>query len=51
MRFSIVLAVFILGAIVVSAINSAFGEHAVVIFGLLGLWGVMAFFKHVLNAN
>lgn len=51
MKFSIVLAVIIVGALAASAINSAFGEHSVIVFGLLGIWGVLAFFKHVMNAN
>lgn len=49
MRLSIVLAVIIVGAFCVSFIQSVFGEHSAVVFGLLGLWGVMLFFKHVMN--
>jgi hypothetical protein len=51
MRFSIVLAFIIVGALMVLAINSAFGEHSVIVFGLLGIWAVLAFFKHVVNVN
>lgn len=49
MRFSIVLAVALVALFLIVSIRSTFGEHSAVVFGLLGLWGVMLFFKHVMN--
>lgn len=51
MRFSIVLAIAMMAAFLVVLIRSTFGDHAVIVFGLLGFWGVLSFFKHVMNAN
>lgn len=49
MRFSIVVACVILGALVVSFVNSALGEYSAVVFGMLGVYGVLMFFKYVMN--
>jgi hypothetical protein len=51
MRFSIVLAIAMVAVFLVIYIRSTFGDNAVIVFGLLGLWAVMAFFKHVMNAT
>jgi len=50
MRFSIVLAIAMIGTFLVLYIRSLFGEHAVLVFGLLGFFAVYQFFKHVVNA-
>jgi len=49
MRFSIVLAIVIVTAFLVVYIRSTLGDNAVIVFGLFGFWGVLAFFKHVMN--
>lgn len=49
MRFSIVLAIAVLGTFAVLYIRSLFGENAVVVFGLLGFYAVYMFFKYVVN--
>jgi hypothetical protein len=49
MRFSIVLAVVMLAVFAAFSIQASFGEHAPVVFGLLGFAGVYLFFKHVVN--
>lgn len=51
MRFSIVLAIAMVAAFLVILIRSTFGDNAVIVFGLLGIWAVLAFFKHVVNVN
>lgn len=51
MRFSIVLAIAMVATFLFFYIRAMFGEHSVIVFGLLGIWGVLAFFKHVMNAN
>lgn len=49
MKFSILIAIIIVGVLAALAINSAFGEHAVIVFGLLGFLGAYLFFKHIVN--
>lgn len=51
MRFSIVLATVMVATFLFFYIRAMFGEHAVIVFGLLGFWGVLSFFKHVMNTN
>ncbi len=49
MRFSIVLAVAVVAIALILCARATFGEHSVIVFGLLGIWGVLAFFKHAMN--
>lgn len=49
MKLSIVLAVIFVGIFAALSIKAAFGEHAVIVFGLLGFLGLHLFFKHVMN--
>jgi len=51
MRFSIFLAIAMVAAFLFFAVRAALGENAVIAFGLLGVWAVLSFFKHVMNAN
>lgn len=50
MRFSIVLAIVMVAVFAVLYIQATFGEHAPVVFGILGFSGVYLFFKHFVNA-
>lgn len=50
MRFSIVLAIIMVAVFAVLYIQATFGEHAPVVFGILGFSGVYLFFKHFVNA-
>jgi hypothetical protein len=50
MRFSIVLAIIFVAVFAVLYIQATFGEHAPVVFGILGFSGVYLFFKHFVNA-
>lgn len=49
MKFSILIAIIIVGVLAALAINSAFGEYSAVVFGMLGVYGVLMFFKYVMN--
>jgi len=51
MRFSVFLAFAIVAAFVFLFVKATCGEYSVIVFGLLGIWAVLAFFKHVVNAT
>ena len=51
MRFSIFLAIAMVAVFLFFCVRAAFGDNAVIVFGLLGFCGVLSFFKHVMNAN
>lgn len=50
MRFSIVLAFAMVAAFLFFVVRAALGENAVIVFGLVGVWAVLSFFKHVMNS-
>lgn len=49
MQLSIILAIGFLSLITVFGVTAAFGQHAIIVFGLLGMYTVYMFFKHVMN--
>ncbi len=49
MRFSIVLAIIVLAGFAVLFVQSTFGEHAPIVYGLVALLGLHLFFKNIVN--
>lgn len=49
MSISIVLAIILLSVMAMLGVTAIFGQHAIIVFGLLGMYAVYMFFKYVMN--
>ena len=49
MQLSIILAIILLSVMAMLGVTAFFGQHAIIVFGLLGMYAVYMFFKYVMN--